>query len=339
MSKSQEVCPPLSDRLTNLGFVVEDDIGKVDFLICLNHQKDVYKSFEEFGGKTERAVLIKLEPAAVFPTQYKSRVENLYGHIITPGSSVTTKGIPWPYYFNQNPLHPDRDTPPLKKVVEAAIEQNLFEYEQWNRRPIKLSLIASNKVSPTSQNNYKLRRRLARSLPKELLTVYGGFWTANLISRLKHRAGVFYFALSSRTLPNLIEIYGNLLRKYPSAVGAIGDKHEVIRKSQFSLVIENDNNYVSEKLIDALLLGSIPIYFGGDYQRVGIPSGLVITGLNSEKAIVDFLESISQQEILDFQCRVVDWLKSPSFCEHWAGDNVFANIADEIADYFRKMDL
>jgi hypothetical protein len=339
MSKSQEVCPPLSDRLTNLGFVVEDDIGKVDFLICLNHQKDVYKSFEEFGGKTDRAVLIRLEPAAVFPAQYKRRVENLYGQIITPGSSIATPLIPWPYYFNQNPLHPDKGTPPLKKVIAEALEQNFFEYEQWNHRPIRLSLIASNKVSPTSQNNYKLRRKLAQSLPNEILTVFGGLWTANLISRLKHRAGVFYFALRSKTLPNFIEIYGNLLRKYPSAVGAIEDKHEVTRKSQFSLVIENDNNYVSEKLIDALLAGSLPIYVGGDYQKVGIPSGLAIIGLNNERAIVDFLENISQQEVLDFQYRVVDWLKSPSFYEIWNGDNVFAKIADEIAEYFRKVDL
>ena len=339
MSKSQDVCPSFSDRLINLGFVIEDDIKEVDFLICFNHEQDVYKAFKELGGETDKAVLIRLEPAAVFSAQYKPRVENLYGRIINPGSSKRTPVIPWPYYFNQNPLHPDKVTPPLKKVVEAALEQNFFEYEHWSERPIRLSLIASNKVSPTSQNNYKLRRKLARSLPKELLTIYGGLWTANLMSRLKHRAGVFYFALSSRTLPNLIEIYGNLLSKYPSAVGVIEDKHEVIRKSQFSLVIENDNEYVSEKLIDALLSGSLPIYFGGDYEGVGIPSGLAITDLSSERDIANFLDNVSQREIVEFQHKLVEWLKSPSFYEFWAGDHVFATIADEVADYFRKVDL
>ena len=337
ISKSQEVCPPLSDRLIKLGFVIEDDIQKVDFLICFNHQKEVYESFKELGGKIGNAVLIRLEPAAVFPAQYMPRVENLYGQIITPGSSIATPTIPWPYYFNQNPLHPDKDTPPLKKVIAEMLEQGFFEYEQWNQRPIRLSLIASNKVSPTPQNNYKLRRKMARSLPKEILKVYGGLWTSNVITRLAHRAAVFYFAVSSRTLPNFIEIYGDLLRKYPSAVGAIEDKHEVIRKSQFSLVIENDNNYVSEKLIDALISGSVPIYFGGDYQRVGIPAGLAITGLNSEKAIVDFLQKISEQDVLNFQHKLIEWLESPSFYQFWAGDRVFAMIADEIVRYSRKV--
>jgi hypothetical protein len=337
ISKSKEVCPPLSDRLIQLGFLIEDDIEKVDFLICFNHQKEVYESFKERGGKIENAVLIRLEPAAVFPGQYKPRVEDLYGQIITPGSLTSAPTIPWPYYFNQNPLQPEKNTPSLNEVVSGAIRHDLFKYEQWKQRPIRLSLIASNKVSSSSNNNYRIRRRLAQSLPKELLSVYGGLWTSNLRSRLHHRAGVLSFALNSRILPNMIELYGSLFRRYPSAVGMIRDKHEIIRKSQFSLVVENDNDYVSEKLIDALLSGSLPIYFGGDCQRVGIPTGLVITDLRDERAIVEFLDNISQQEVLDFQRRLEEWLKSPSFYERWAGDNVFATIADEIADYFRKM--
>ncbi len=335
--RSQEICPPLSDELIKLGFVIEDDAHKSDFLISLNHDWNIYGSFRKFGGKIEKAVLIRLEPAAVFPAQHRPRVENLYGRIISPGSLVTIPPIPWPYYFNQNPLHPDKKTPSLKQVISEALSQNVFEFEQWKQRPIRFSLIASNKVSPISKNNYKLRRKLAQSLPKELLTIYGSLWNFNLPSRIKHRAQVLNFAVRSRIFPNIFEIYGNLFRSYPSIVGTIRDKHEIIRKSQFSLVIENDNNYVSEKLIDSLIGGSIPIYFGGEYQRLGIPSGLAIKDLNSETEIVDYLENISQQEILDFQRKLIEWLQTPSFHQQWAGDNVFATIAVEISEYFRKV--
>ncbi len=335
--KSQDVCPPLSKRLTTLGFEIEDDIQKTNLLISFNHNQDVYDSFREIGGGKEAAVLIRLEPAAVFPAQYRQRVEDLYGQIITPGSSLTTPTIPWPYYFNQNPLRPDLRTPALDEVVSQSTSQGLFDLDQWSCRPIKLSLIASNKVSSISENNYQLRRKLAHSLPKGLLTIYGDLWNSNLSQRFRHRIGILKFAFHSGVIPNLNQIYGNLFREYPSAIGVVGDKHEIIRKSKFSLVIENDNNYVSEKLIDALIGGSLPIYFGGDYEAVGIPSGLAFTGLNSENDIMNLLHNTSEEEILVFQHKLKEWLHSPSFYEHWAGDHVFVSIADEIAQYFRKV--
>jgi hypothetical protein len=334
-----EVCPPFSDELVKLGFVVEDDTQKADFLICFNHDPDIYDSFRQSGGTLQESVLIRLEPAAVFPQQYEQRVEKLYGHIITPGSSTSIPAFPWPYYFHQNPLHPDTKPPSLEEVVSNALREGFFDFEQWSQRPIRLSLIASNKVSPTKKNNYKLRRKLAKAIPKEVLIIYGGLWNSNLTSRIRHRVGVLKFSLHSRVVPNLCEIYGNLFRSYPSAIGVIADKHDVISKSKFSLVIENDNNYVSEKLIDALVGGSIPIYFGGDYQGVGIPSGLAVTDLSSEKDIVSFLENISEQRILEFQDELQEWLQTPSFYKLWAGDHVFATIADEITQYFRKVVL
>lgn len=335
--KSRDVCPPLSDRLAEIGYGFEDDPQKADLLINFNHDRLVYDSFQDFKGKRERAALVRLEPAAVFPSQYNSRVENLYGHITTPGNFTATPPLAWPYYYNQNPLHPEANSPALEMVVLEALRENLFEFEPWKQRPIKLSLIASNKVSPTSKNNYKLRRKMAHSLPKDVLRVYGGLWNSELSARFRHRAGVFNFALHSHTFPNLIEVYGNLFREYSSAVGIIDDKQRVIRESKFSLVIENDNNYVSEKLIDALIGGSIPIYFGGAYEILGIPSGLVIANLKSNNEIIEYIENISNEEVQEFQNKLKSWLSSPSFYQHWDGDRVFANIADEIDQYFRKV--
>ena len=335
--KSADACPPLSDRLAQLGFQIEDTPQKADFLICFNHDRDLYNSFKEFGGKPQNAALIRLEPSAVFPAQYKNRVERLYSVIVTPGSSSTLPTFPWPYYFNQNPLHPDVTTPSLQAVVSDAQRQNLFALEQWNQRPIVISLIASNKVSPASNNNYRLRRKFASELPKEALQIYGGLWNATLYDQLRHRAGVFSFALHSRVIPNLVEIYGNVFTKYPSAKGSVDNKHEIIKKSKFSLVIENDNNYVSEKLIDALVGGSIPIYFGGDSQITGVPKELVVTNLKNEVEIMSFIDNFTEQDVLEFQLYLKQWLQSPAFHQLWAGDYVFASIADEIALKFRNV--
>ena len=339
-SNAIDVCPPLTNQLIKRNYNIEVDVSKARYLLCINHQNEIYRTFRRNGGKPENTILIRLEPAAVFPSQYQPRIENLYGKIFTPGSIIIGQEsfLPWPYYYNQNPLAPTDEHPDLKFIVESAIRDGNFEVSQWKSRDILLSLIASNKVSPTGANNYKLRRQLARELPARVLTIYGSLWKAGLRERTTHRAGVLMFAIKSRTFPNLIEISGRIFDKYISAVGMVRNKHEVVVKSKFSLVIENDNHYVSEKLLDALIGGAIPIYFGGDYTRVGIPKEAVVSELIDAKGIMEFLEAVTDSEAQNYLNAAQTWLHSAAFYDAWSGDSVFARIADEIAEYFRNVE-
>jgi hypothetical protein len=335
---SDVVCKPLTEQFLTLGFSIEDDVQNSDYLISLNHNQQLYNEFRRAGGKKERAALIRLEPQAVYPAQHRFRVENLYGVIITPGSLISDSmpRIPWPYYFNQNPLQPETETSDLKMVISNALSEGVFDFAKWMERPITLSLIASNKVSSIRENNYKLRRKIAFQMPKGTLSVYGGLWNDDFLSKIRHRAGVVKFALDSKLFPNLSEVYGNFFRKYVNSVGPIIDKHEVVRKSKFSLIIENDNNYVSEKIIDAFLGGSIPIFFGGDFEKIGIPSKLVLSNFTNARDISQFIAQVSDEDVRAYLEGVVEWLQSDLFLNRWEGDLVFATIADEIAQYFRN---
>jgi hypothetical protein len=133
-------------------------------------------------------------------------------------------------------------------------------------------------------------------------------------------------------------LYGNLFQKYPTSRGKIIDKHDVIRNSKFSLVIENNESYVSEKVIDALIGGSIPIYFGGDLQVFGVPSHSVVTGLSSVNEILALIESLSDEEVEERLMQTTRWLNSQEFLQTWFGDNVFDNLANKIAAYFRNLE-
>ena len=337
--KSVEVFPGLAMRLIENGFKIQEETSDAAYLVTFNHDEENYKSFRRSGGLPENAVLIRLEPAAVFPSQYLPRVEQLYRKIISPGNLIGDEipRMPWPYYYHKNPLNPVIHDVDLKSLVTELIEMGIFDYAFWQARPIFMSLIASNKVSPSATNNYKLRRQLARTLPSKIFSIYGGLWKASLIERLSHRARVLNFAIRSRFLPNLIEIYGDLFRTYSPAMGTVEDKHEIIRQSKFSLVIENDNHYVSEKLIDALLGGSIPIYFGGKFDDIGIPDDAVVSGLSNTEDVINFFERVTESEIQRYLESAKCWLDSPAFYNHWFGDTVFATIADEVADYFGKV--
>ncbi len=335
---SDAVCKPLTDRLLSLGFKIENNVRNSFFFISFNHNQDLYNEFIRTGGTKDRAALIRLEPEAVYPAQHRYRIENLYGVTITPGSLIgdSMPRIPWPYYFNQNPLQPETDTLDLRMVISNALSEGVFDFAKWMKRPITLSLIASNKVSSIRENNYKLRRKIAFQMPKEELSVYGGLWNENFLTKIRHRAGVIKFALESRIFPSLSEVYGNFFRKYDNSVGSITDKHEVVKKSKFSLIIENDNNYISEKLIDAFLGGSIPIFIGGDFEKIGIPSKLVFSNFTNARDISTIIAQVSDNDVRAYQEGVVEWLHSDLFLNHWEGDLVFATIADEIAKYFRN---
>jgi hypothetical protein len=329
---SFDVCPPLSNRLVELGYYLAESSVEADVLICINHDPIAYKTFCDVGGSPENAFLVRLEPMAVFPVQYKMEIEALYAKVFTPGSLKQEGGNPlrWPYYYNQNPLKPEKHSPNLESLLIKASKTGTFEFNNWKHRPITISLIASNKVSPISRNNYKIRRRLASCMSAETLQIYGNLWDSKLLPKLTHRASVTFSALKSGIGLNILEIYGDLHKNFPGYLGQIIDKHEIIQKSKFSLVIENDDDYVSEKIIDALVGGSIPIYIGGDVKRIGIPPELIQSNLREKKEILHFIETFTDEEAIQKLRANQEWLLSKFFLNSWEGDKVFKEIADMV---------
>jgi hypothetical protein len=63
----------------------------------------------------------------------------------------------------------------------------------------------------------------------------------------------------------------------------------VASNSKFSLVIENSDSYVSEKLIDVLISGSIPVYFGTSFATTPLPENMIIRYSGAEENLIPFL--------------------------------------------------
>lgn len=336
---SESVCPPLSASLANLGFEFVNQAKGSNFYIAFNHSKKNYRAFIKSGGSKSRTALIRLEPASVYPAQYRQRIEGLYSHIFTLGdtSDPEWNTYSWPYYFNQNPLKPSEWRSDLAENLKKHLNKQDYSFESWRRRGYPLSMVASNKVSAISKNNYQLRRMFALRIPNSVLYVFGSLWGPHIFEKLIHRLSVLSFAIRTGVAPNLIQIYGDLFQKYSTFQGRILDKHTVIRNSKFSLVIENDDNYVSEKLIDALVGGSIPIYTGGRFKTLGVPECLVVAGLRSVSEILEFMDAITDEEIEKRLMETAKWLHSEDFFRDWFGDNVFDRVASEIGAKFMKL--
>jgi hypothetical protein len=327
-NRGRDVAPEFSTILEDLGFEVIDS-GDVDILINLNHN---WKSLAEITNPETFTVLIRLEPEAVYPTQYSKNVESKYSLVLTPGMPVglIDDFIPWPYQYQENPLRPKSQLMGLSEVLQSPHRREMRTYKNWSRREIFCSMIAANKVSPNGKGNYSLRREFAFLIDDQRLQIFGELWRADFKRKLRYRFGVLKFAIASSSSFVLTEIFLDSFRKYPRVKGEISDKHVITNNSKFSLVIENSNTYVSEKLFDALISGSLPVYFGPDLNLTPLSEDLVIRYSGPISEFVFFLEGLSPAYVEAKLESIEAFLESPEILD-WDATTVYRKIARSIS--------
>ena len=291
------------------------DIKTSDWLICINHsRKDLYLFLKQRKNPTN-TILIRTEPYAVFPAQYKTKIEDKYGLIITYGRKENAKGkfyeVEHPYTYLPNPNLQMMRGKNLQEIFGSPDFRELFTIENWKTRPIDLSLIAGNKVSGTSNSNYKIRRDLAKNFRIHQLKIYGKFWNGSATEKLMHRLSVLKFSVQAGFIPNILSIYGKFFQNYKNYVGQVPDKHLIVRQSKFSLVIENSSDYVSEKLFDALINGSIPLYYGPNLQNMGVPGNQIALEFDgTSEGLEKQISEITEKEISIYLRSIKEYLEN-----------------------------
>ena len=313
-------------------------LKEADILILINHSNSSYKTFMKSGKTKKQCILIRIEPYSVFPAQYSKKITDKYGLIISVGYKEIDEGryyyVGYPYTYLPNPNAQLTKGTSAAQIIDSDEFEELFTLNNWLNRTILISLIASNKVSSTTNNNYGLRRNLAYSFSRSTLQIYGGLWDANFLEKINHRLRVVIHAIRNRTFPNPFGIYGSFFRRYNNFIGQIEDKQSFVKNSKFSLIVENSNSIVTEKLFDALINGSIPVYFGPQLNDMGIPGyklSLVCTG--SIKCLEEKISNISNDEVACYLEEMKKFLKSQSFLGYWTEENVFNKIIQKIQKF------
>jgi len=330
----------LSEYLQKSGLNVTHDSFS-DFLISINHNPRLYRDFMKQGGRPSQTVLIRLEPESVFPLQYKQAILDGYGLIITPGSTKDfldpKKFVAWPYQYNLNPNNPNILDPSLDSILSNPSWQDLFIYENWKSRPRKLVMIAANKVSPTKNANYSIRRKLAKGMSPEDLEVYGPLWGGKFGDKVYHRLAVMGTNLRQGIAPHPISVYGNLLTHYSTARGPVDNKHAILKQARFSLVVENSNHYVSEKIIDTMINGSIPIYVGPKLEDVGLPSTIAIRSSGKREEVLEIMRKFDSKSISPILDEIREFFEGSTFLETWTGASTYEKLSRQLSNYFLKL--
>jgi hypothetical protein len=218
-------------------------------------------------------ILILWEPESVMPWQYKKSVLNKFDLII-PMSPWRAKNLGITNWV----FHPS-------KIEFISINENL--------RNKNVVMINAAKFSASNQSLYGIRRKISKKLHSMNIgyELYGQNWHMKKSKELRERIWAIRKELSAFNLPNLCEAFSEITYNYPEFLGPVDDKLSKLSEYRYTLVIENDLDWITEKLFDALSARCVPIYIGPDLSRFKQLRKCVIQLAPSVKAIEQFFNS------------------------------------------------
>lgn len=284
------------------GFEVVRSLSDSDLIILKNFSpRDVAMLFFTKGWKDKPRFQVLSEPLIVWPYAQFSLVSNIFTRVIKLGRPIAEDG--WEY-------HPQ------------VYPSDLSIYFSGGQRFISAVMVASNKFSFIHGENYTLRRICTAEL--ENLYVFGRDWTASLFTKLRRLAFEFLVALTSgRKLQMRQE---KLFQSPMRSMGPVDDKLGTMAKYKVALIIENSDEFISEKLFDAFLAGCIPVFVGPNLDQWGIPESLVYVAENNVASIREQIDTALQTEFSEFQSRLLDWLTDPATIEKWESSKVWLRV-------------
>lgn len=328
---------PLLDSLRKTGYLLSRD-PKSDWLICINHNKTAYRKFISAGGSAQRAILLRDEPVSVFPSQFETHVENLYSLVLTPGLSKNLSRnnffIPWPYEVNANPNTPSKTDSDVFSQIQAKNYSDTLN--DWAAREKHIVIISSNKVSPKKSVFHEFRRAVAHNAHEFNAQIYGDLWSVGLKKKLIHRLGVLVFAIRNRSRISFRSIYGNLHWRYQSC-GSVDNKFDVLLNSRMSIVLENSNSTVSEKIFDVIIAGCVPIYVGPKLSSIELPEDLAIQCEPDIDSLRNLLQNLSEERVEMVRQSGQDFIQSHGFKTIWSSEGVNSQLYNLILQQMKSI--
>lgn len=289
-------CHKKNISISNLNLV--PNINELDLLIVsdfpgLKNQSSLLKK----GMLCKRKILMIEENPTVMPETWSNVVHNLFDYVLTMYDDKIDNKKYFKYNFPSISIH--ENLFPLTKKIDFN-DKKLSCMISWNKTYIKKSNTNLKiKIIKWFENNY----------PNHF-DLYGPNWDEKV------------FSYRNPITKYLNESYFKILRKilgtnYANWKGHINseDKKKLINQYKFNFVIENSseyNGYITDKIFETFLSGSVPIYLGSKNIDKNIPENCFINLRNFEdlNKLYHFLISINENEYNIFLKNIKDYLKS-----------------------------
>lgn len=290
----------LAQESLEIGEELEDS----DALLVINWQPKFGKFLAKAIRDKKPTFLIITEPSVVIAEHGVDQFKSRFTEVIEIGRPQGSGSIP---YFQECNL-------------------DYFNRDLKERQP-KTVAVSSNKSAFLKGELYGLRRRIYGL--SEDLEVFGKDWDKGYLWTFTMALKQLLVALRT---PNLLSLrsFAHVLVRPKSYLGEIDDKSEVMSQYRQALVIENSVEYSSEKLLDALCAGCIPIYVGSSLGDFGVPTSLVIhcsPELESVRGAISDAYSIDYEH---WKAQARDWLMNPDVLNNRRPSEVMALVASRI---------
>jgi hypothetical protein len=325
------VAPELLLALRNLGYR-RADCNDAELYIALNHDLTAFEKVSK-RSNFKKKVLIRIEPDVVHPIQYRSEIEKMYDLVITPGGVLHSQtkflNYPNPYRPSANHLRPSKRDLSLTEFLQIQSNRETLNYSSWINRPYDTVFIGSNKVSAI-KSNYSKRQHLVLRSDKLGIDVFGSGWNMNFFSRFAESVRVGKYSLAARTVPQISSLFSGIFFRFPKTFGFGENKLQILERYRYNIIIENSQNIFTEKLIDSLVTGAIPIYDGPNPNPFGIPEDIILRFDGSPSGALESMLNVDSRKLKEIKQYSSQYVMSREFISTFAAEQVYGSIAKSI---------
>ncbi len=208
-------------------------------------------------------------------------------------------------------------------------QSKLFEFNSFVDREIFSCLINANKRFPVASEDDLYEERFAviewyqQNAPLDF-SLYGRGWD-------KPKAG---FTRKDKLIRRGKRLASQLFgyQPFPSYRGSVIHKGDVYKNSKFAYCYENTKNlenYITEKIFDAMMYGCVPIYWGAQNILDFIPKECFIDRRDfaSQASLHQYLKNMPFEDFEAYQQAIYDFLRSDKILPFKA--ETFANLVVE----------
>lgn len=269
-----------------------------------------------------KRMLVRVEPRSVHPRQYRNKWANQFGKILV-----------------LSPHQKTSDTDEIWMGGHLPTRAAVLAHVQSSSRIEKaehIGMINENKSSAVKGNLYTLRGNAIRALSKAgFKTDVGGVsWDNSLFWHIMNSIRSVAYAISQGCPPHW-SAFRRPLREGPNLRlhGRVDSQIEFLAQYQFALVIENEATYVSEKILNAIMAHSIPIYVGPKLESIGLPGELALQASPTPSAILKTLTEFDTKKQTAILESGREWITSDSTIDRWGITPGFERLLLRVKDF------
>lgn len=272
-----------------------------DLVICVDVDDSSLREVLKWRKQGVRTVLIASEPRVVVPANYSRKTLASFDRVLEVGRPKSSPILPWPQHPFTDPVVGEK--PASKDAI----------------------LIQSRKYSFVRGQLYGLRVQLAAKDPR--VFVVGHAWSEGLLRTTGRLLIDFFRAVRSGAALDLSTFITGFQRPI-NLLGPAESKTVAMEKFRVAVVIENSQEYMSEKLFDALVGGCIPVYVGPDLGDFGIPPEIYVKADANVESVQSGITRALNLDYESWQARTHQFLGQFETNSFWGSSSSIRRILE-----------